>query len=279
MDAYETAPQVDVIIPCYQLLAFNKHHFEDLVSSLCTPENRVYIHRIIVINDDPQEDIASFIELVCNEKNIYAKVQLVQNTHCLGQGAARNLGASYAKASYLHFIDQDDFITKDFYQQVLFPKVDCGLASLVVYDHGQLRKHHRLWTDWWYKRASKVADLSFFMFANLAVSPGQYVIKKTIYEEIGGFPDLKNKGSDDFGFLFQLCESNATFSFADKAIFYHRLHENQGKKQLNITLSVKEFLNTIAKPKRFFLRINHQLRQYVFFEQVLSKICYKLFFS
>jgi len=278
MDVYKTQ-EVDVIIPCYQLLAYNREHFETLVRSLATSQNRPYIRQVIVLNDDITELIQPFVEAVFEANQLRDKLIFLQNDVCLGQGASRNKGASLAKASYLHFIDQDDFISDDFYSVLLATHADCRLASLMLYRQGKIRKLHRIWTDWWYKKARYLSDLSFFMFANIAVSPGQYVLKRACFEAVGGFPTLIQKGAEDFGLLFKLCDRNTSFLFVDNALFYHRLHPHQGKNYLNITASVKEFLSDYPVPQSGYLKVIYSQRQQFYFKTIRSKIRYKLFFS
>lgn len=278
MDVCKTQ-QVDVIIPCYQLLAHNKGHFIDLIRSLATAQNRLYIRQIIVINDDVTELIQPFVDAIFEVYKVAEKLIFIQNESCLGQGASRNKGATLAQATYLHFIDQDDFIADNFYAVLLATSADCRLASLMLYRQGKIQKLHRIWTDWWYKKARHLSDLSFFMFANIAVSPGQYVLKRTCFEEVGGFPTLTQKGAEDFGLLFKLCDRTTSFSFVDNALFYHRLHLHQGKNYLNITASVKEFLHDYPVPQNGYLNVIYSQRQQFYFKTIQSKIRYKLFFS
>lgn len=40
--------------------------------------------------------------------------------------------------------------------------------------------------------------------SNIAVSPGQYILSKSLFENVGGFADLQNKGTDDWGIFYSL---------------------------------------------------------------------------
>lgn len=99
-----------------------------------------------------------------------------------------------------------------------------------------------------YAKATKLSDVMFFCFSNIAVSPGQYLISRRLYEEVGGYTNLKSRGSDDWGiFIKLLCLGvKIRIFFSPNSIFYYRLHPLQGMKTLNIRASVKEQIDNIV---------------------------------
>ncbi len=91
---------VSVIIPTY-----NRAHL--VVRAIQSAKAQSYpAIQIIVVDDGSQDDTAQRIAQLENVEYYYQENK--------GQGAARNLGLSYAKGEYIASLDSDDIWHKDF---------------------------------------------------------------------------------------------------------------------------------------------------------------------
>ena len=104
--------KISVIIPCYNVYNYLDDCFDSLTSQTIGIDNL----EIIFINDaspDNTYDKLLEIEAKCPES-----VMVINLEHNMRQGGARNVGLSYATGEYVFFLDSDDFIAKDFFEEL-----------------------------------------------------------------------------------------------------------------------------------------------------------------
>lgn len=82
-----------------------------LASSLC--------NEVIVVSDASPESLRSCLASQHLESESEGRLRLVELAGNVGQGAARNIGASLSRAACLSFLDQDDEILPSFHVQAL----------------------------------------------------------------------------------------------------------------------------------------------------------------
>ncbi|MBU5680983.1 glycosyltransferase family 2 protein [Blautia sp. MSJ-9] len=103
-------PELSVIIPVYNVQS-------ELRTCLDSVINQSYLNmEIIVINDASTDGSAHIIE------EYAAKYQLIKPVflqHNIGVGDVRNQGIALAKGRYVGFVDSDDWIDMDFYQNLV----------------------------------------------------------------------------------------------------------------------------------------------------------------
>lgn len=138
---------LSIIIPVYHLLDNkNKIYFDILIQSIAQNLQSTYTHKrfseVVIINDCPEEDIEKFIYSVFTKYNIPRSI-IRNNQTNKGQGCSRNIGASLASGNYLHFIDQDDYISQDFilyYSEPSKKKMHRLLFRIqsIQYEYGQI---------------------------------------------------------------------------------------------------------------------------------------------
>lgn len=96
-------PQVDVIIPTYN----NQDTIKRAINSVIAQTYKNW--RLIIINDCSTDNTKSIIESY-NDKRII----LINNEVNLGAGVSRQVGLKATKASYITFLDSDDYLKPDF---------------------------------------------------------------------------------------------------------------------------------------------------------------------
>ncbi|MBY0487609.1 MAG: glycosyltransferase [Flavobacteriaceae bacterium] len=100
--------KVSVIIPMYNAAA----HLEQCVASLLA---QTLVHcDYIFVNDGSKDESQSIIE---HYQKIDPRILLI-NQENQGVSVARNTGLKYAKGDYIGFVDADDFIANDYFEQL-----------------------------------------------------------------------------------------------------------------------------------------------------------------
>lgn len=250
---------VSCIIPLYGLTAGDNLRFfkELLVSVRQASQPFSGNYEVILVNDDrnriSEEDVLGW----CHECRLSDRVKYIENEENGGQAYSRNIGAAHATYDYLHFVDQDDYISPDFYDPFLKAKEasDFYISTPCFDKDGDKRPAYTPLLKGAYGCAKEISQLWYLLFSNIVYSPGQLVMSKASYEQAGGFPVLNHRGADDFALFYKLVFSGRryTVSYMAKSKFYYRIHAQQNSKLSSTGVSACEFLgsqNTVGFKQR-----------------------------
>lgn len=118
-------PQISIIVPCYNAVPYIDRCVNSLVNQTIGLENL----EIILVNDASTD--STYEKLLDWEQQYPDSILVINSTENLRQGGARNLGVSYARGTYLAFVDADDWVEPDMYQKMTEKAVvyDCDLVS------------------------------------------------------------------------------------------------------------------------------------------------------
>lgn len=104
--------KISVIIPCYNVEEYVDACMESIVNQTIGIENM----EIILVNDASTDHTLD--HLMEWEKKYEENVMVITYDENLRQGGARNAGLQYAQGEYISFIDSDDWIELDTYEQL-----------------------------------------------------------------------------------------------------------------------------------------------------------------
>ena len=102
-------PKISVIIPVYN----TEKYLETCLDSII---NQTYKNLEIIIINDGSTD--SSLEICNKYKKIDKRIKLITGEN-KGQSVARNIGIKSATGSYIHFMDSDDFIPLNYYENMI----------------------------------------------------------------------------------------------------------------------------------------------------------------
>lgn len=275
---------ISCIVPVFNLdSGQNWERFCTLIKSLSRAA-RSFIPKyfeVIIINDDPKSNKTIEISCLFSEVGMKECLRMLSNSLNMGQAYSRNMGSYEAANEYLHFMDQDDYINESFYSALNYDsEIDFFIANPVFYLENSNKEivASSFITRMMYKRASHLNQLWLLLFSNIAYSPGQVIIKKTKFIEAGRFPELKNRGSDDYGLFYNLAINNiVTIFYMKTAVFVYRIHGNQNSKILNMNNSINEFFADI-RATTFREKMIKKMK-IVPFWRPFSKLAYVFFFK
>ncbi|MDR3580674.1 MAG: glycosyltransferase [Oryzomonas sp.] len=124
-----TAPLVSVIVPVWNTVRFLPACLDSLVSQTLRDIE------IICVNDASTDASLQVLGRYAAED---PRIRVFSHERNLGPGAARNRGIDLARGNYIGFVDSDDLISPDFYQNLyqgaLIHNTDITITCCTVYD-------------------------------------------------------------------------------------------------------------------------------------------------
>lgn len=241
---------VSCIIPIYGIVSEeSKFFFGQLIQSVASAAKYLADRfELIIVNDDKERISRKFVIDICSDCGFCSdSVLYFENKENLGQAYSRNIGAFNAKYDYLHFIDQDDFISENYYDCIDDKSEDKDIIISVpyFYKNSQIKRAYTRLLIKSYYSAKEIGDLWYLLISNVTYSPGQILISRSAFSRSGGFPILDHKGADDFALFYNLIFKNThpvSVRFERRCSFYYRIHNSQNSKLTGTNESVMEFL-------------------------------------
>ena len=209
-------PLVSIIIPCFNRLG----HLKGCIDSILKQGYKNY--EIIIIDDNSQDDIRSFLLKRCAESN--TRIKYLRNRRNLYPSFAKNQGILLAEGNYLHFIDSDSklFQKDGILEAVLFLENHSEYAAVggeAGFDSNG--KHISVHTTHFKVYKSFTVDIRKHFFEPNAfkevdiVDTSNMMIRKEIAEGAGGFdPGYKYPHEDS-----DLCYRLKTLGYKIAIIF------------------------------------------------------------
>ena len=230
---------ISVITPFYK----GNKHLENYSKNLYAAINNLncpYKVEIIFINDSPEEEIdISKLSLIQNQ------VKIITNKKNRGIHYSRIRGLKVAQGNYILFLDQDDLISKEFFNKTISKMSECDIV--VCNGHYEKKDYiEKIYRN--SKTMNYISDINCMAFyRNLIISPGQCLIKKTCIPTEWINYTISINGADDYLlWLLLLNNHNINWKFIFDPLYMHSysgdnlsLDEN---KMRNSVLEMCEYL-------------------------------------
>lgn len=171
----------------------------------------------IIIIDDGHNDQEKLIA-----DRFFDQITYINRGKKLGVSSARNVGAALAKNPYLIFLDDDDEFTSNWLQDfrdMVHKNPDLVFCNMVrVEPNGK-------------KIQVKVSDFRNGAMGNRIVIPGAWMVKKSLFEKIGGY-DERILFAENTEFFFRVFEASLNICYIDSCNFIYRPCPTGGSKNL-----------------------------------------------
>lgn len=120
---------LSIIIPCYN----SELYIDRCINSLINQTFATKDLQLIFINDVSTDHTLSI--LLKYETKYPELITVIDSPTNLKQGGARNLGLQYATGTYVGFVDSDDWIEPDMYEQLYNKAVEyqCDIVGCCIY--------------------------------------------------------------------------------------------------------------------------------------------------
>ncbi len=150
-------------------------------------------------------------------QKINKKIKLF-NTNHIGKSKALNFGASKAKFDYLLFLDADSSIEKDTLKEIIKPLKNKKTAA----SSGSVRVKIDLNPLTWFQDFEYILSSGWryvsSLIGSVSVLPGFFVIKKSVFFEIGGFSS--DTLTEDFDITLSIKKFGYEAAVNPKAVMY-----------------------------------------------------------
>ena len=165
---------------------------------------------IIVVSDGSTDDTKAVVSR-------YKSVRFIEYFPGINGNHARNVGAREAKGEYIAFLDDDDeWIQYKLEYQIKAMKLEkTGMSYTgvkIIYDNEGIA---------YYSRSREFGDLSKrILIDNCIGSTSTVVVKKEIFEKVGGF-DEKLDALQDYDLWIRICQITKVSCVSKDLVLYH----------------------------------------------------------
>jgi glycosyltransferase involved in cell wall biosynthesis len=117
--------KISIIIPCYNVEAYLKRCLNSIVNQTMGVEAL----QLILVNDASTDTTLNIMKEY--EDKYPDNILIITYENNMGQGYARNVALDYAVASYIGYIDSDDYIELDMYEK-MYEKIISYSCEVVI---------------------------------------------------------------------------------------------------------------------------------------------------
>ena len=172
----------------------------------------------LIIVDDVSTDTSAAIAQRYEKKD--ARIKVYVNKKNLGDYPNRNKAASYAKGKYLKYLDADDLIYPHGLEIMVntmewFPEVGLGISQKVVEDVKPFP---------FVMEPKETFKREFLMRGVLGLGPTGTIIRRDVFEKLGGFTGTRYIGDTELWYKIAL--AYPVVKMQDELIFW-RQHDDQ----------------------------------------------------
>ena len=181
-----------------------------------------YINFELIIVDDQSTDNTFQIANSYAAKD--SRIKIYRNNRNLGDYLNRNKAASYSSGKYLKYLDSDDLIYPHgleamVYAMEKFPQAGLGLPYQEIEDE----------QPYPYLVDPESAYKEFFLRGNFMLTgPTGAIIKKSLFEEVGGFSGKRFVGDNEMWLILAARQPVVKFQ---PSLYWWRKHELQEYRQ------------------------------------------------
>lgn len=245
---------VSVIVPTYKPSSYIYECLDSLFRQ--TLDNNLF-EILIVLNGCEEPYLTMINEYVKNKKS-KIKVRII-HTDIPSVSNARNLGIIAAEGEYITFIDDDDWVSDNYLQNLIErSKFDCLTAANVVLIDSVSHEPLPYFLTCAYAKCSKLSRLTFFNARSFLSSIWCKLIPRSVIE-MNRF-DTKHKLGQDSLFMFQISRNIKHITLASPDTIYyvrkrqdsasHRIYSYSYRVKVALSLSysyIKIFFNSPSK--------------------------------
>ena len=172
----------------------------------------------LIIVDDVSSDTSVAIARAYEQKD--ARIKVYVNEKNLGDYPNRNKAASYAKGKYIKYLDADDLIHPHGLEVMVhtmeqFPEAALGISQKVVED---VKPYPFV------MQPKETFTREFLMRGVLGLGPTGTIIRRDVFEKIGGFTGTRYIGDTEMWYKIAL--TYPVVKMQDELIFW-RQHDQQ----------------------------------------------------
>lgn len=247
-------PKLSVIVPSYRPKSYIYDCLENLIHQSLEAD---FFQVIVVLNGTKQpyyDDICAYLEGRSNFDVAYSPEASVSK--------ARNLGLEMASGSHILFVDDDDFLSKNFLKSIFNALRDAPNA-LILCNFLRYSEQTGASDDYMSKTYRSLVGyegrLKWSKFRKLLSSACGKAIPVSIVRKVRF--NERMKISEDALFMFEICKNVEVVKFCSPdAVYYRRIRDSSAsRREVGIKTHLKTYTKTIYEFSRVYFK---NLRSY-----------------
>lgn len=209
------APLVSVLMTVYNREAYIEEAIHSVINA--TYKNL----ELIIVDDQSTDGSMNIAEKIAKTDG---RIKIYYNSKNLGDYPNRNKAASYAKGRYIKYVDSDDYIFPNWFDVMVaamekYPEAGIGINKFVRNSNNP---------GPFYYSSKEAYHVHFFQRQLFNASPLSVIMKRDIFEKLGGFSDLRYSG--DFDMWMRMAALSGVI-IAEHPLAEWREHGEQEKKK------------------------------------------------
>ena len=207
---------LSIIIPVYNVEQYINQCIESILI-------QTYHDYEIILIDDGSTDSSGEICDTYAQKD--SRVKVVHKING-GVSSARNIGLQMIKGKYLTFIDPDDFINIDTYEENMNIMINNSEIDILQYPFCKLHSTKYVETptnNCQYIKGTEAILSNWWSGSPIHYSIWNKIFKKEIFNHI---TFLEGHVSEDTRLLVDFCKKAKTVYLSDKGLYYYRIRES-----------------------------------------------------
>ena len=207
--------KISVIIPIYNAGKYLKQTLD----CICSQTYRNL--EIVCVLDCPTDNSAEITKEIAKEDN---RIKLVEHSKNRGLPAARNSGVKNASGEYIHFIDTDDLLSPNFYENMINATIeyDSDVTACSVFYEKKPKK------SIWFQKSEVLSTTDDKIKKTEVAIRGwawRYLIKKSFWNEHKfSFPDLVPM--EDMPVMIPMVYYAKKVALCPSAVYYYKNRED-----------------------------------------------------
>jgi glycosyltransferase involved in cell wall biosynthesis len=198
-----TNPHISVVIPCY-----NDGNY--LPETIATLKKQTFTDfEIIVVNDGSTDEATiTYLDSLSNDPQI----QVIHQANAR-MSAARNTGAKHSKGQFIAAIDADDYFDPTFFEKALAVFEKEPQTAVVT-------SYIRFFGNKTGSSKPRGGTAANFLFSNQC--PACAMVKKTVWDEVGGYDESMKMGYEDWEFYIRIAQKNWNVHVIPEHLLFYR---------------------------------------------------------
>lgn len=252
---------VSVIVPTYK-------RGEVLARALESLKNQTYKNvEVVLVNDCTEEEWIANVSEVASRYEDSMRLTVIHNNGAHGSAAARDVGISHAKGTYVTFLDDDDYYLPEKIESQLAKMketdADFSITDIEQYDErGKfVEKRERTYIE-----STENEALFKYHYLYHLTCTNALMFKKEYLEKIGGFHCADT--GDEFFLIEKAIENGGRFAY-DKSCYVHTvIHTKE--------FGVSSGMNKIKGEEQLYLHKKENFHRFSKKEIRQIKVRYKM---
>ena len=253
-------PKITVIVPCYNVEKYVIQCLETLV-------NQTFKNIEIICIDDGSTDCTNEILSRFCQHDKRIKIVTQQNS---GVSVARNKGLMLAKGEYISFIDSDDWVDKNYFENLLsaIERNNCDIAAATIIRKRKYFQKNRV------HYTKEIVYKTLQEKINICKIPQCCYIWNKLYKKelIGGTIFKEGVLFEDVLWLPQIIKKARNIVTVPNTQYYYRVRKNSIVKEITNKQKQLDSYNSKKYIIKFFKENNLELPHE--YEHIIKKIIY-----